>query len=94
MTLLVIGRSLALELATRLFHGPLGPGMTLNLHPTALAAWLGLFATALNLLPLASSTAGTSSMPPSAAPSGASPFPSGSASPYSATFGPDGCSGA
>lgn len=52
MTLLVIGKSLALELATRLFHGPLAPGMTLNLHPTALAAWLGLFATALNLLPL------------------------------------------
>ncbi len=52
MTLLVIGKSLALELATRLFHGPLGPGMTLSLHPTALAAWLGLFATALNLLPL------------------------------------------
>jgi membrane-associated protease RseP (regulator of RpoE activity) len=52
MTILVIGHSLAIGLATRLFHGPLAPGMTLNLHPTALAAWLGLFATALNLLPL------------------------------------------
>jgi membrane-associated protease RseP (regulator of RpoE activity) len=51
-TLLVIGHSVALDLATRIFHGPLAPGMTLNLHPTALAAWLGLFATALNLLPL------------------------------------------
>jgi membrane-associated protease RseP (regulator of RpoE activity) len=52
MTLLLPGRSLAIELATRLFHGPLAPGEILNLHPTALAAWLGLFATALNLLPL------------------------------------------
>jgi membrane-associated protease RseP (regulator of RpoE activity) len=52
MMLLQPGRCLAIELATRLFHGPLAPGMTLNLHPTALAAWLGLFATALNLLPL------------------------------------------
>ncbi len=52
MVLLKTGNSLAMELATRLFHGPLAPGMTLNLHPTALAAWLGLFATALNLLPL------------------------------------------
>jgi membrane-associated protease RseP (regulator of RpoE activity) len=52
MLLLQPGRCLAIELATRLFHGPLAPGMTLNLHPTALAAWLGLFATALNLLPL------------------------------------------
>ncbi|HEX4495089.1 MAG TPA: site-2 protease family protein [Thermoanaerobaculia bacterium] len=50
--LLLPGRSLAIQLATRLFHGPLAPGMILNLHPTALAAWLGLFATALNLLPL------------------------------------------
>jgi membrane-associated protease RseP (regulator of RpoE activity) len=46
------GHCLAIELASRLFHGPLGQGMMLNLHPTALAAWLGLFATSLNLLPL------------------------------------------
>ena len=52
MTLLLPGRSLAIEVAARLFHGPLPPGTILNLHPTALAAWLGLFATALNLLPL------------------------------------------
>jgi membrane-associated protease RseP (regulator of RpoE activity) len=51
-TILVIGHSLVLDLVTRLFHGPLAPGMVLNLHPTALAAWLGLFATSLNLLPL------------------------------------------
>ena len=52
MTLLVTGRPLVVQLATRLFHGPLAAGTVLELHPTALAAWLGLFATALNLLPL------------------------------------------
>jgi membrane-associated protease RseP (regulator of RpoE activity) len=46
------GRSLAMLLAVRLFHGPLRPGMYLNLHPMALGAWLGLLATSLNLLPL------------------------------------------
>jgi membrane-associated protease RseP (regulator of RpoE activity) len=28
------------------------PGMTINLHPIAIAAWFGFFATALNLLPV------------------------------------------
>jgi len=46
------GRCLAIEMATWLFHGRLGPGMILNLHPVALAAWLGLLATSINLLPL------------------------------------------
>lgn len=50
--LLLPGRCLAIELATRLFHGRLGEGMVLNLHPVAMAAWLGLLATAINLLPL------------------------------------------
>lgn len=50
--LLLPGRSLALELATRAFHGPLPEGTFLALHPFALAAWFGLLATALNLLPL------------------------------------------
>lgn len=52
MVLVVPGRSLAMELATRLFHGPLPAGTILDLHPFALAAWFGLLATALNLLPL------------------------------------------
>ena len=51
-SLLVPGRCLAIQLATLLFHGRLGEGMTLNLHPFALAAWFGLLATALNLIPL------------------------------------------
>jgi hypothetical protein len=46
------GRCLAIVLATWLFHGRLGDGMILNLHPVALAAWLGLLATSINLLPL------------------------------------------
>jgi membrane-associated protease RseP (regulator of RpoE activity) len=50
--LLVPGRSLALEAASRWFHGPLPANAVLHLHPFALAAWFGLLVTALNLLPL------------------------------------------
>ena len=50
--LLAPGHCLAIELATWLFHGRLAEGMILNLHPVALGAWLGLLATAINLLPL------------------------------------------
>ena len=46
------GQSLAMRLATEWFHGGLGPAETLDLHPFALAAWVGLLATALNLIPL------------------------------------------
>ncbi|HTG36804.1 MAG TPA: site-2 protease family protein [Thermoanaerobaculia bacterium] len=52
MGLLLPGRCLAIQLTAWLFHGRLAAGTILNLHPTALAAWLGLFATSLNLLPL------------------------------------------
>lgn len=47
-----LGHPLALELLARLFHGAALPGTRLDLHPVAVGAWLGLFATALNLLPL------------------------------------------
>jgi membrane-associated protease RseP (regulator of RpoE activity) len=50
--LLLPGTSLLTFLLTRLFHGTLPPGMVLNPHPFALAAWVGLFATSLNLLPI------------------------------------------
>ncbi len=51
-SVLLPGRSLAVELVARLFHGPLGDHMILNLHPFALAAWFGLLATSINLIPL------------------------------------------
>ncbi|HYG65815.1 MAG TPA: site-2 protease family protein [Thermoanaerobaculia bacterium] len=51
-SLLVPGHCLALDLAVRLFHGPLEEGMVMNFHPFALAAWFGLLATAINLIPL------------------------------------------
>jgi len=51
--LFVPGQSLACQLATWAFHGPLPENTVLNLHPFALAAWVGLLATSLNLLPLA-----------------------------------------
>ncbi|HZF11858.1 MAG TPA: site-2 protease family protein [Thermoanaerobaculia bacterium] len=50
--LLLPGWCLAIRLVAWLFHGRLGPGQTLNLHPVAFAAWFGLFTTGLNLLPL------------------------------------------
>lgn len=50
--LYVPGRSLALDLALRLFHGPIPRGALIDYHPFALAAWFGLLATAINLLPI------------------------------------------
>lgn len=46
----VVGQNLGFLLVSRWFHGPLGTEQ-LNLHPFALAAWLGMLATAINLLP-------------------------------------------
>ncbi len=50
--LFVPGRCLAVLIPTWIFHGRLVPGAVLDLHPFALAAWFGLLATALNLIPL------------------------------------------
>ena len=52
MTLQLPGPSLLALLVTRLAHGALAPGVVLNPHPFVLAAWVGLLATSLNLLPL------------------------------------------
>lgn len=50
--ILMPGHCLAMYLATWIFHGRLAAGMVLDLHPAALAGWLGLLVTSLNLLPL------------------------------------------
>jgi membrane-associated protease RseP (regulator of RpoE activity) len=51
-TSLVLGMSWAMRLAVAASHPGLAPEMGLDLHPYALAAWVGLLATSLNLLPL------------------------------------------
>jgi Peptidase family M50 len=46
------GTNLAIHLLTLAFHGRLPTSAVLDLHPFALAAWVGMLATALNLLPM------------------------------------------
>jgi membrane-associated protease RseP (regulator of RpoE activity) len=46
-----LGEPLLFKLAAWLVFGPVKDGLTINLHPIGFAAWFGLFATALNLLP-------------------------------------------
>jgi membrane-associated protease RseP (regulator of RpoE activity) len=46
------GSPLIFSLVTKLFHGTLAPGQSINYHPAAWAAWFGLLATALNLCPV------------------------------------------
>ena len=47
-----LGSPLMFGLFSELLHPRLGPGTDLLLHPVAFAGWLGLFVTALNLLPI------------------------------------------
>jgi membrane-associated protease RseP (regulator of RpoE activity) len=49
---LVLGDSLLFKLLTWLTLGATGDDVTILLHPIALAGWLGLFVTFLNLLPV------------------------------------------
>ncbi len=46
------GDSLVTWGVQRLIHGRIPPGMDVFLHPVAFAAWIGLFVTTLNLIPL------------------------------------------
>jgi membrane-associated protease RseP (regulator of RpoE activity) len=45
------GEPLLFQFATRAIVGPVSDGQALNAHPLVFAAWLGMFATAFNLLP-------------------------------------------
>jgi len=49
---MVFGDSLLTSGLQRLVVGPLAPGHDVFVHPVALAAWLGLFVTTLNLIPI------------------------------------------
>jgi membrane-associated protease RseP (regulator of RpoE activity) len=50
--LFVPGQNLAITLLTRVMHGPVTADTVVDFHPFALAAWIGMLATALNLLPM------------------------------------------
>ncbi|MGC8797159.1 MAG: site-2 protease family protein [candidate division WOR-3 bacterium] len=50
--LLRLGSPLIFELISRLFHRVVPAGFDVVLHPLAFAGWLGMFVTALNLLPV------------------------------------------
>ena len=47
-----LGSPLIFWALSELLHPNLGPGKDLLLHPAAFAGWLGLFVTAMNLLPI------------------------------------------
>ncbi|HEY7651398.1 MAG TPA: site-2 protease family protein [Methylomirabilota bacterium] len=49
---LIFGDSLLLRFFTWLVFGSIPPGMDVFVHPVALAGWVGLFVTALNLFPV------------------------------------------
>jgi membrane-associated protease RseP (regulator of RpoE activity) len=49
--LLYLGEPLLFKLATYAIIGPVRDGYTINIHPMVFAAWFGMLATALNLLP-------------------------------------------
>lgn len=51
-SLLRLGSPLIFELIGKVLHGTPSPGMDIVLHPLAFAGWLGMFVTALNLLPV------------------------------------------
>jgi len=49
--LIFLGEPLLFKLASHAIIGPVRDGYTINIHPMVFAAWFGMLATALNLLP-------------------------------------------
>lgn len=49
--LMSLGEPLLFKLGTQLMFGDVPAGSTINMHPMVFAAWFGMLATALNLLP-------------------------------------------
>jgi Zn-dependent protease len=49
---LTLGEPLVFKLLSYLALGPLPPGQDVFLHPVAFAGWVGIFITALNLIPI------------------------------------------
>src|SRR6266850_1839452 len=52
MGTMTFGDSLLMRLLTWMVFGPIPEGMDVFVHPVALAGWVGLFVTALNLFPV------------------------------------------
>lgn len=48
---LVLGTPIIMSIFSYLFYGPIPEGYDLFVHPVAFAGWVGLFVTALNLIP-------------------------------------------
>jgi membrane-associated protease RseP (regulator of RpoE activity) len=46
-----LGEPLLFQWATRMMHGAIPDGLSLNIHPMVLASWFGMLATSWNLLP-------------------------------------------
>ena len=47
-----LGEPLLFQAVVRMVWGDVPAGLSLNLHPMAFAAWFGMLATALNLIPI------------------------------------------
>jgi membrane-associated protease RseP (regulator of RpoE activity) len=47
-----LGEPILFKAITYLTHGPLTEGQDIALHPVAFAGWVGIFITALNLIPI------------------------------------------